>query len=223
VWDGWGAKWRGQFGRVSLHDPTRRYLLNTTPYYRGQAALHTLRRTLGDDAFWQVLRALAAEPVGTTTTTADVIAEAENVSGRDLDPWADAWVYSVAAQQLPEAPTHDTVIAQVGPYILDAAGDFVWDPRGRVLVQLRKAERSWQPLDQLEITKVDSITRGKQIRYLVDFQTKVGVVYPAAYQSCFVFDRRNSQILSGSLIGVHLSQTFQPNRFTAKPCERVWN
>lgn len=223
VWDGWGAKWRGQFGRVSLHDPTTRYLLNTTPYYRGQAALHTLRRTLGDDAFWQVLRELATEPVGTTTSTADVIAEAESVSGRDLDPWANAWVYSVAAQQLPEAPTHQTVIQQVGPYILDAAGDYVWDPRGKVLGQIRKAERSWQPLDQLEITKVDAIKRGKQTRYLVDFQTKVGVVYPGAYQSCFVFDRRNSQILSGSLIGVHLSQTFQPNRFTPKPCERVWN
>ena len=139
-------------------------------------------------------------------------AEAFKVNGYSLEQISD----------LAAADAADIVDARLATW-LDAAGDYVWDPRGKVLGQLRKAERSWQPLDQLEITKVDAIKRGKQTRYLVDFQTKVGVVYPGAYQSCFVFDRRNSQILSGSLIGVHLSQTFQPNRFTPKPCERVWN
>ena len=223
VWDGWGAKWRGQFGKVSLHDPTTQYLLNTTPYYRGQAALHALRHTIGDDAFWTVLRELADEPPGTTSSTEDVVAEAESVSGRPLADWARTWVYSVAAQRLPDAPTQQAVIQQVGPFIMDAAGDYVWDPRGGVLPQMRKAQKSWQPLNQLQITKVGVLKRGKNTRYLVDFQTKVGVIYPAAYQSCFVFDRRNSQILSGSLIGVHYSDKFQPNRFTPRPCERVWS
>ncbi len=223
VWDGWGAKWRGQFGRVSLHEPTTRYLLNTTPYYRGQAALHALRRAIGDDAFWDVLRALADEPVGRTSTTAEVIAEAETVSGLDLAAWADTWVYSVGAQQLPEAPTQRSVIDQVGPYILDAAGDYVWDPRGNVLRQLRKAHKSWQPLDQLTITKVSTMKHGRNTRYFADFETTVGVIYPAPYKSCFVFDRGNAEILSGSLIGVRHSDSFQPNHFTPAPCERVWN
>ena len=77
VWDGWGKRWRGQFGRVSLREPTMRYLLNTTPYYRGQAALHALRTELGDDLFWRVLRGLGQQPSGRNYTTQQVIDLAE--------------------------------------------------------------------------------------------------------------------------------------------------
>lgn len=223
VWDGWGAKWRGQFDRVSLHEPTMRYLLNTTPYYRGQAALHALRLEVGDETFWAILRSLADRAPGRTTTTEAVIDEAETVSGRDLTEWADTWVYSVAVQPLPEAPSHEAVLQQVGPYIMDAASDFVWDPRGGVLHEMRKAHKSWQPLDQLQITQVTTLTRGRHKRYLVDFRTTVGAVYPKPYDSCFVFDKGNSQILSGSLLGVKMSGNYAPNQFTPKPCARVWN
>ncbi len=223
VWDGWGARWRGQFDRVSLHKPTMRYLLNTTPYYRGQAALHALRLEVGDAKFWSILRSLAAGPAAGTTTTADVIEQAEAVSGRDLSAWADSWVYSVAVQRLPEAPTHEAVLQQVGPFIMDAASDYVWDPRGGALKQMRRAHKKWQPLDQLRVSKVTTMKKGRQTRYFVDFHTTVGVVYPKPYDSCFVFDKRNSQILSGSLLGVRTSTNFKPNRFTPRTCARVWN
>lgn len=222
VWDGWGAKWRGQFGKVSLHQPTLRYLLNTTPYYRGQAALHTLRSTLGEDTFWRVLSELAAQPPGSTTTTDEVIATAERVSGRDLSAWAAQWVYSVDVQPLPDAPSHEAVVNQVGPYLLDAASDFVWDPRGRPLTQMSRAEKKWQPLDQLDVTRVRAARRAGTVRYFVDFRTKAGVVYPSSYDSCLVFDRKDSQILLGSLMGVGFSDRFAPNRFTLQPCRIVW-
>ncbi len=222
VWDGWGAKWRGQFGKVSLHEPTLRYLLNTTPYYRGQAALHTLRHTVGDDVFWRVLHQLADQPPGTTTTTTEVIATAERISGQDLSEWASQWVYSVDAQQLPEAPSHEAVVNQVGPYLLDAASDFLWDPRGRPLAEMSRAEKNWQPLDQLDVTRVRTARRSGAVRYFVDFRTRAGVVYPGTYESCLVFDRKDSQILLGSLLGVGFSDRFAPNRFTLQPCRIVW-
>lgn len=218
VWDGWGAPWRGQFGRVSLHEPTMKYLLNTTPYYRGQAALHTLRREIGDATFWQVLRILAQEPPGQTSTTAEIISRAEVASGRDLTNWADKWVYSVDAQQLPEAPSHDSVVAQLGPYLLDAASDFVWDPRGRPLAAMSRAEKNWTPLDQLEVTDVTAVKRGSQVRYFVDFRTRVGLFFPDSYNSCLVFDRNDDKILAGSFLGVRISDDFEPNKFTLRAC-----
>ncbi len=145
------------------------------------------------------------------------------MSGRDLSAWADSWVYSVAVQRLPEAPTHEAVLQQVGPFIMDAASDYVWDPRGGALKQMQKAHKKWQPLDQLQVSKVTTMKKGRQTRYFVDFHTKVGVVYPKPYNSCFVFDKRNSQILSGALLGVRTSANFKPNRSTPTTCARVWN
>lgn len=219
VWDGWGAPWRGQFGRVSLHEPTMKYLLNTTPYYRGQAALHALRHEVGDAAFWRIMRDLALEPAGRTSSTAEIISRAEESSAQDLSGWADKWVYSVDAQRLPEPPTHGAVVTQMGPYLLDAASDFVWDPRGRPLAAMSRAEKSWTPLDQLDVTDVAVVKHGSQVRYFVDFETRVGLFFPEQYKSCLVFDRKDDKILAGSFLGVRISDSFEPNKFTLRACE----
>ena len=220
VWDGWGKRWRGQFGRVSLREPTMRYLLNTTPYYRGQAALHALRTELGDDLFWRVLRGLGQQPSGRNYTTQQVIDLAEQLSGRDLGRWVSGWLDSKAMQKLPQAPTHQAVVRQVGPYILDAASDFVWNPRKKVLPVMRSAERGWLPLNQLRVTDVTTKKRGKTKRYFVDFETTPGLVYPGAYRTCFVFDRNDDDVLSGSYLGISFSDSFRRNTFTLRACPR---
>lgn len=222
VYDGWGAKWHGQFGRVSLHNPTPRYLLNTTPYYRGQAAVHALRHRLGDAAFWRVLRHLAAEPPGRTSSTSAVIARAEAVSGQRLDAWAGAWVYSLAPQRLPQAPSHKQVLLELGPELLNAAGDFVWNPVNDVAAAMRKARQEWAPMNQLVIDKVTPVKRGKNTRYFVDFQPRTGPLYPRSYPSCFVFERYDDQVLAGALLGVRFSDDFAKNAFTPRPCVAKW-
>jgi aminopeptidase N len=110
VQDGWFRGFHGQFQRVSLADPSPRYLLNSTPYFRGQAAVHALRHELGDEMFWRVLRELVDLPPGTSTSTAAVIEQAEEISGQDLSDWAQTWVYSTGYQQLPERPSHQQVL-----------------------------------------------------------------------------------------------------------------
>ena len=47
--------------------------------------LHALRGELGDDAFFTLLQRWVAENDGTSRTTADFIALAEEVAGRSLD------------------------------------------------------------------------------------------------------------------------------------------
>ena len=56
--------------------------------------LHALRRTIGDAAFFVVLQRWAAENNGTSRSTDDFIALAEEVAGTDLTALFDTWLYA---------------------------------------------------------------------------------------------------------------------------------
>ena len=62
-------------------------------YEGGAVVLHALRREIGDDAFFTLLQRWVAENAGTSRTTADFIALAEEVAGRDLTAFFDDWLY----------------------------------------------------------------------------------------------------------------------------------
>jgi aminopeptidase N len=62
-------------------------------YVRGAMTLHALRRTVGDQAFFAILRAWPAEHRYGTVTTKDFIALAERVSGRPVAPLLEEWLY----------------------------------------------------------------------------------------------------------------------------------
>jgi len=70
-------------------------------YQRGGLALHALRRTIGDDAFFSVLQQWAADNGGGNATTDDFIALAEEVSGEDLGDFFDEWLYGEGVPDLP--------------------------------------------------------------------------------------------------------------------------
>jgi aminopeptidase N len=61
--------------------------------------LQALREKVGNKAFFHILRAWAAEHRYGNVTTAQFIALAERVSGRDLDRLFNVWLYR------PEKPT----------------------------------------------------------------------------------------------------------------------
>ncbi len=63
-------------------------------YDGGAVVLHALRSELGDDAFFTLLQRWVAENNGTSRTSADFIALAEEVAGRSLTAFFDAWLYS---------------------------------------------------------------------------------------------------------------------------------
>ncbi|MGP4093797.1 M1 family metallopeptidase [Nonomuraea sp. KM90] len=67
-----------------FHDPV---------YDRGAMTLHVLRREVGDDAFFAILRAWAGEHKYGNADTAAFIALSERVSGRQLDALFDAWLF----------------------------------------------------------------------------------------------------------------------------------
>ncbi len=75
-------------------DPGAKAMFEDPVYNRGAMALHALRLTIGDDAFFTVLRRWAQDNRNGVVSTADLIALSEEVSGRQLDDLFTAWVYT---------------------------------------------------------------------------------------------------------------------------------
>ena len=90
-----------EFWATVIADPGPLHLFVDPVYDRGAATLHALRRTIGDTAFFTLLRRWATQNAGESVTTADLEALAERVSGRDLTAFFDAWVDSAGKPQPP--------------------------------------------------------------------------------------------------------------------------
>ena len=76
-------------------------LFNVSVYRIGAMTLHALRLTVGDEAFFATLQTYFERYTGSTATTDDFIAVAEEVSGQDLDDLFSAWLYG---DTIPEFP-----------------------------------------------------------------------------------------------------------------------
>ena len=77
-------------------------LFNDGVYYRGALALHMLRLTVGDEAFFKILQTWYEQHKDGNARTADFIALAEQVSGQDLGDLFDGWLYEPAVPPIPE-------------------------------------------------------------------------------------------------------------------------
>ena len=72
-------------------------------YKRGALTLHALRLTVGDDAFFALLKDWVAEHTGGSVTTDDFRAFAAERTGADLDELFDAWLIEPELPDLPAA------------------------------------------------------------------------------------------------------------------------
>lgn len=82
-------------------DPGRAGIFGRAVYKRGALTVHALRRTVGDAAFFRILRTWTAEKRDGNATTQDLIALAQRVSGKPLGPLFDAWLYGRTAPPKP--------------------------------------------------------------------------------------------------------------------------
>ncbi len=81
------------FWTVPVADPGPLDLFASATYYRGAAFLHALRLTIGEQAFWSVIRQWAGRSASAPASTADLLALSERVSHRQLDGLFDAWLH----------------------------------------------------------------------------------------------------------------------------------
>lgn len=85
-----------------LADPGARDMFDDRVYKRGAMTLHVLRRQLGDDNFFALLRDWTARYRHSTVVTDDFTGLASYYADESLRPLWDAWLYS---PQLPELDT----------------------------------------------------------------------------------------------------------------------
>ena len=82
-------------------DPDPNDLFNVTVYNRGALTLEALRRTVGDEVFFQILREWVDAYRGANVSTADFIALAEGTSGENLGEFFQVWLYDWGLPPLP--------------------------------------------------------------------------------------------------------------------------
>jgi aminopeptidase N len=82
------------FWAVVIGDPGVDLLFDNAVYVRGAMTLQALRQTVGDDAFWQIIRGWASTKSGGNGTTDEFIALAERVSGQQLDDLFTPWLFT---------------------------------------------------------------------------------------------------------------------------------
>src|SRR3546814_20813705 len=62
--------------------------------------LQALRETIGDDAFFTLLRRWVSDNEDKTASTEDLVKLAEQISGKDLDQLFNDWLYAKGAPSL---------------------------------------------------------------------------------------------------------------------------
>jgi aminopeptidase N len=79
--------------KVAPAAPGRKALFGRAVYDRGAMTLHALRKKVGDQRFFAILRTWAAEHRHGNATTAQFVALAQRVSGMDLRHLFQVWLH----------------------------------------------------------------------------------------------------------------------------------
>jgi aminopeptidase N len=89
----------GELGPILDPGPERTF--SPAIYERGALAVHALRRTIGDAAFFALLHRWTVGHRYGVATTAEFVRLAERVSGRDLGAFFHAWLQAPTVPRLP--------------------------------------------------------------------------------------------------------------------------
>jgi aminopeptidase N len=86
----------------SPFDPGLAQAFSARVYQRGPFVVHGLRREVGDEVFFRILRDwLETNPNGNGSTPA-FVAFASKCAGRDLTPFFDAWLFAEVTPEVEE-------------------------------------------------------------------------------------------------------------------------
>ena len=84
-----------------LANPGRKLMFDDRLYRRGGLVMHALRATIGDAAFFALLKEWATEHRGGAVTTADFTTRAQSHTDQPLHDFFNAWLYGTALPPLP--------------------------------------------------------------------------------------------------------------------------
>jgi aminopeptidase N len=87
-----GRPARDPFWAVTIGDPGKGRIFDTAVYDRGAMTMQALRRRIGEEPFWRLLRTWLQQEAGGNATTQDFEALAASISGQDLTSFFTAWL-----------------------------------------------------------------------------------------------------------------------------------
>ncbi|ARX87944.1 peptidase M1 [Streptomyces alboflavus] len=88
---------------LKLADPGRKLMFDDRLYERGGLVVHAVRRALGDDAFFRMLRAWATVHRHGVVSTQTFTAHVERYAHGPVDELFEAWLYGTRLPALPTA------------------------------------------------------------------------------------------------------------------------
>jgi aminopeptidase N len=141
-----------------VYDPEERNLfalLNDNNYPKGGWVLHMLRGIVGDDAFFDGIRAYYARHVHTAVLTEDFQKAMEGVAGQDLSWFFQQWIYQ------PGYPTFETEWTWT-------AGD---GPDGFVDLTVRQVQRADWPTFRVPV-EVELTAGGRTVRERIEVRER---------------------------------------------------
>ncbi|MBB6476338.1 M1 family metallopeptidase [Sphaerisporangium rubeum] len=101
TFEGYNGADRSEMWGYPPGEARRDDLFHNSVYTRGAMTLHVLRRRIGDDKFFELLRTWTRTYAHSNATTPQFIAMAEKVGGKPVKDLFDAWLFS---------PTHPTIV-----------------------------------------------------------------------------------------------------------------
>ncbi|HEY8473920.1 MAG TPA: M1 family metallopeptidase [Natronosporangium sp.] len=100
----YGPAGEDEFWSPPTGDPGRSGMFSHAVYERGAMVLHALRLTVGDEAFFEIVRSWAAEQRNGNATTEEFQQHCERVAGESLADLFEAWVYGTERPRYPGDP-----------------------------------------------------------------------------------------------------------------------
>jgi aminopeptidase N len=86
----------------SPFDPGVAQMFSGRVYQRGPFVLHGLRREIGDEAFFSILKGWVETNKNANASTAAFVAYASKGAGRELAPFFDAWLFAEVTPEVKE-------------------------------------------------------------------------------------------------------------------------
>ncbi|GIH04381.1 peptidase [Rhizocola hellebori] len=86
--------------KVAPGAPGRENLFSASVYQRGGMTLHQLRKQIGDDKFFELLKTWVSEQHDGLATTDEFIALAQKISGKDLDQFFQDWLFTKSRPEI---------------------------------------------------------------------------------------------------------------------------
>ncbi|MET7384034.1 M1 family metallopeptidase [Streptomyces sp. NPDC005529] len=111
-----GDQWRASSGPVAA--PNAVNLFDSQRYLGGVLVLYALREAVGEDVFNRIERTFLERHRNAAATTADYIAVATKISGRDQSGFLNDWLYGTKTPRMPNHPdwtVTPVVSGQVAP------------------------------------------------------------------------------------------------------------